>query len=69
MAELTIDGEPRGYRNDVNMHYDVSGDEQDYELSVKLTHEGIIVDVLNENGEVIGTRGWMADEMLWSILG
>jgi len=64
-----IDGKSASYLNDVQMHYEVPDDDGDLGLSVKLTPEGIIIDVTNADGEVIETQGWTADEMLWSILG
>ena len=56
---------------DVLAIYDVGDDYDDetrgLEMHVKLTHEGLIVDLVNEEGTIIDTRGWMAVE-LWDKL-
>lgn len=43
------------------------GDDKDVLLQVNITNEGIIMDVIMD-GEVIGTRGMMADEWADEIM-
>lgn len=43
--------------------FDDVSDEED-ELHVKLTEEGLIIDLINSAGEVIGTAGYMASDLV-----
>ena len=70
---LVVDGEYSAFNNDVVMHY-AAGDPDaggDYTLSVKLTHEGIIIDLIDncaDGSEIIESRAWMAEEMVAKLL-
>ena len=65
---LVVDGELVEFNNDIAMHYDVGDPDcgQDMTLTIKLTHEGIIVDLIDncvDGSEIIASRAWTALEM------
>ena len=43
--------------------YDECGEEQEHELHVKLTSEGLILDLVDEEGEVVATAGYTVSEL------
>jgi hypothetical protein len=71
VMNLIVDGEKVDCCNDASMiyegvvvDYDTDSEEETYaNLHVKLTSEGMILDLVDEDGEVIGTYGTEYGEM------
>lgn len=69
--KVLIDGKEVQVLNDIKVIYDGvcvdmdfdTGDEEHAELHVTLTNEGLILDLIDEDGEVIGTYGTEHGEM------
>jgi len=71
MPELIINGQHKRTWTPVEVAFNkvyIDTDEDDEDifgrLSIKLTHEGIIVDLANEDGEIIATWARTANEMV-----
>jgi hypothetical protein len=58
--ELRVDGKTRKFGNDVEMVHELPEGET---LTIKLTHEGVIMDVADETGEVVRTASLLVDDL------
>jgi hypothetical protein len=66
--KVYIDGESVKIQNDVRIVYDIIENDQEAELHVIATSEGLIYDVIN-NGEVIATMCSLAQDLVDDVIG
>jgi len=66
--KVYIDGESVKVQNDVRIIYDIVENDQEAELHVVATSEGLIYDVIN-NEEVVATMCSLAQDLVDDVIG